>query len=51
MCKVHQQIQHWKTLQKKQKNPTKKHHKYEGFGVILKSEFVLKSDRDALAWT
>lgn len=29
----------------------KKYHKHEGFGVTLKSEFVLKSDRHALAWT
>lgn len=27
----------------------KKYHKHEGFGVTLKSEFVLKSDRHALA--
>lgn len=33
------------------KDSTKKnkHHKHEGFGVTLKSEFVLKSDRHALA--
>lgn len=34
---------------KKQKTKTNTNHKHEGFGVTLKSEFVLKSDRHALA--
>lgn len=31
------------------KTKTSTNHKHEGFGVTLKSEFVLKSDRHALA--
>lgn len=39
------------TLKDSTKNKTKTNtnHKHEGFGVTLKSEFVLKSDRHALA--
>lgn len=33
----------------KKKTKTNTNHKHEGFGVTLKSEFVLKSDRHALA--